>query len=60
MIHQLRKDLNMSRWEILWGESWINIMMMLADAPHYETKTDSEDADEMTDDDLKKIANQLN
>lgn len=60
MIHQLRKDLHMSRWEILWGESWINIMMMLADAPHYVTKTDAEDTGEMSDDDLKKLADKLN
>jgi len=33
MLYQLRKDLHLSRWEVAWGESWINIAMMLDDAP---------------------------
>ena len=61
MLYQLRKDLHLSRWEVAWGESWINIAMMLDDAPHYVSRSDhARPAEEMSDDDLKKFANELN
>ena len=61
MLYQLRKDLHLSRWEVTWGESWINIAMMLDDSPHYVSRSDhARPAEEMSDDDLKKVANELN
>lgn len=62
-MYQLRKDLGMSWWDIHWGESWINIKMMLADAPQYhppkDKKDDNEPVEEMTDDDLLELADKL-
>lgn len=51
----------MSRREILWRESWINIRMMLADAPRYLSATDgSESVSNASDDDLRNLAGKLN
>lgn len=53
----------MSRREILWGESWVNIRMMLADQPQYHSKgkndDDNDPGEEMTDDELIKLADNL-
>lgn len=43
----------------MWGESWINIAMMLADAPYYKTEN-KEEVSELTDEDLIKLADNLN
>lgn len=59
-MYQIRKDLHLSRWELAWGESWINIAMMLADAPRYTTQETDAPHEDMSDDDLKAFANELN
>ena len=37
-IYQLRKELHMSHYELMWQRSWINIEMMLADQPRMVKK----------------------
>lgn len=59
MLYQLRKELHLSGWELKWGESWVNIAMMLADAPQYITGNDPGGATEATDEDLKNLADIL-
>ncbi len=63
MIYQLRKDLHMTADEVLWGESWANITMMLADSPRYTTAKGGPlglaEPEEMSDEDLIKYAESL-
>lgn len=45
---------------ILNGVAWINIRMMLADAPQYvSARKDSDTITEATDDDLRNLANSI-
>ncbi len=45
---------------ILNGVAWINIRMMLADAPQYvSARKDSDTIAEATDDDLRNLANSI-
>lgn len=49
----------MSRWEILWGESWVNITMMLADAPQYIREQAPGESDKTEDEFLEELAKKI-
>lgn len=52
----------MSRREILWGESWVNIWMMTLDCPKYRSpqgKGDGDGGAPLGDDELKEMANNI-
>jgi hypothetical protein len=52
------KETGWTRKYLLWGESWINIQMMLADAPSYKkVKTEQKGADLEDEDDFKEFLN---
>ncbi len=53
MIYQVRKEISLSRREVLWVESWVNISMMVADAPRYLGFKKEDESKSLTDNELK-------
>lgn len=52
------KETGWTRRYLLWGESWINIQMMLADAPGYRKASNTTQGPELEDeDDFKAFLN---